>query len=151
MTTIEYLDQIRRIDKVVSNKMKDLSDNIRRLREAAGLSGVRYDGDRVQSSSLSDPTSKPAILLASMEQDVNRTVNEMLAVRTTIMGQIEMIRDIDHYDILFKHFVLHQSIGHIAGEWKFSWKQTNQVYKDALDAFERYFGGTYLSRERKIW
>lgn len=150
MTTVEYLDQIRRIDRIAANRLRDLKENIRRVRdEVIGLTGVTYDSDKVQSYGNSDPTSKPAILLASMEQDVNRSVNAMMTLRRNIVSQIEEIEDTSQYDMLFKHFVLHVSIGRFARECGMSWRQANTLYDKALESFESMFGNLYLEEEKK--
>ena len=151
MKTIQYLEQIRRIDIVSRNKLADLNKNIERVRMSVGISGVSYDKERVQTSNVSDPTSKPAILLASMEQETNLAVNRMLELRRRIVSQIESIENLDYYDILFRRFVMNESFNQISNAWKYSWGQTKQIYNDALNEFERLYGDEYLDLELEFW
>jgi hypothetical protein len=151
MKTIQYLEQIRRIDIVSRNKLADLNKNIERVRMSVGISGVSYDKERVQTSNVSDPTSKPAILLASMEQETNLAVNRMLELRRRIVSQIESIENLDYYDILFRRFVMNESFNQISNAWKYSWGQTKQIYNDALNEFERLYGDEYLDLELEYW
>jgi hypothetical protein len=151
MKTIQYLEQIRRIDIVSRNKLADLNKNIERVKMSVGISGVSYDKERVQTSNVSDPTSKPAILLASMEQETNLAVNRMLELRRRIVSQIESIENLDYYDILFRRFVMNESFNQISNAWKYSWGQTKQIYNDALNEFERLYGDEYLDLELEFW
>jgi hypothetical protein len=151
MKTIQYLEQIRRIDIVSRNKLADLNKNIERVKMSVGISGVSYDKERVQTSNVSDPTSKPAILLASMEQETNLAVNRMLELRRRIVSQIESIENLDYYDILFRRFVMNESFNQISNAWKYSWGQTKQIYNDALNEFERLYGDEYLDLELEYW
>ena len=151
MKTIQYLEQIRRIDIVSRNKLDDLNKNIERVKMSVGVSGVSYDRERVQTSSRSDPTSKPAILIASIEQETNAAVNRMMSLRQRIVGQIESIENLDYYDILFRRFVMNESFNQISNAWKYSWGQTKQIYNDALNEFERLYGDEYLDLELEYW
>ena len=147
MRTIEYLEQVRRIDVISRNKMNDLHENLERVMESIGVSGVSYDHVRVQTSVTGDPTSKPAILLVSMEEETNTSVNKMLLLRKKIVKQIESMPDLDHYDILFRRFVMCESFNQISGAWRLSWAQTKQVYSDALAEFEKLYGHEYLDKK----
>lgn len=151
MKTVQYLEQIRRIDLVSRNKLADLSENIEKVRLSVGVSAVGYDHVRVQSSNISDPTSKPAVLLASMEEETNRTVNRMLTLRRRIVSQIESLTNLDHYDVLFRRFVMQESFNQISNTWKYSWGQTKQIYNEALMEFERRFGHEYLDKNIEYW
>lgn len=146
MRTIEYLEQVRRIDVISRNKMNDLRENLERVMDSVGVSGVSYDHVRVQTSNHSDPTSKPAILLVAMEEETNQAVNSMLLLRKKIVGQIESMPVLDHYDILFRRFVLGDSFNSISSAWRLSWAQTKQVYADALEEFEKLYGREYLDK-----
>lgn len=151
MRTVEYLEQVRRIDVISRNKLNDLHENLERVMDSIGVSGVSYDHVRVQTSAVGDPTSKPAILLMSIEEETNTCVNKMLLLRKRIVRQIESISNLDYYDILFRRFVMNESFNQISGSWRYSWAQTKQVYADALAEFERLYGREYLDKEPDIF
>lgn len=151
MRTVEYLEQVRRIDVVSRNKLNDLHENLERVMDSIGVSGVSYDHVRVQTSGNSDPTSRPAILLVSMEEETNTAVSKMLTLRKRIVRQIESMPNLDHYDILFRRFVMCESFNQISGAWRLSWAQTKQVYSDALDAFEKLYGHEYLGKNAETF
>lgn len=151
MKTVQYLEQIRRIDIVTRNKLYDLNVNIKKVKMSIGISAVTYDRERVQTSIHSNPTEAPALLIASMEEETNRAVNRMMHLRHRIVGQIESMQNLDHYDILFRRFVMQESFNQISAAWKYSWNQTKKVYTEALEAFEKQFGSEYLDKKPEYW
>lgn len=145
MTTVEYLSQIRRITVLIENKVSDIKGNLAVIKENAyGLSGVRYDSDRVQTSNCYDPTSTTAIRLVALEQEALKQVDGLIAQRKEIVKQIESVPDTEQYDVLFKRYVLNRSVGEIARERDFSRRQTNRLLQNAISCFEDLYGEQYL-------
>lgn len=151
MKTVQYLEQIRRIDIVSRNKLADLSENIEKIKLSIGVSSPTFDEERVQTSNHGDPTSRPALMLASLEEETYKIVNRMIILRGRIISQIEALPNLDHYDILFRRFVMQESFNSISSAKMYSWGQTKKEYNDALAEFERLFGHEYLSQNVEIW
>lgn len=137
MTTKEYLSQISRYNRMIANKLQEISQ----LKMIAYSVSPQNVGEKVQNSYKTDKISGIVTEIADKEKELNI----FLKKRTEIVNQIESISDINCYDILTNRYVLEKSIKVISVEKRISERQIIRTYNNAMKTFEKIFGNTYLS------
>ncbi len=137
MTTKEYLSQISRYNRMIANKLQEISQ----LKMIAYSISPQNVGEKVQNSYKADKISGIVTEIADKE----KVLNTFLKKRTEIVNQIESISDINCYDILTNRYVLEKSIKVISVERGMAEKYLISMQKNALKIFEKKYGEIYLS------
>lgn len=139
MTTREYLSQIRRFDKMISNKREEIYN----LRSMVYGTSVPMGGERVQSSGDKDKLGSFMSKIVDMEQELK----EMISKRCSIVREIENLENVDEYDVLAKKYILQKNVKEIASETGKTPRQIFSVTSRAIDNFEKKYGHKYLKTE----
>ncbi len=137
MTTKEYLSQISRYNRMIANKLQEISQ----LKMIAYSISSQNVGEKVQNSYKADKISGIVTEIADKEKELNT----FLKKRTEIVNQIENISDINCYDILTNRYVLEKSIKVISVERGMAEKYLISMQKNALKIFEKKYGEKYLN------
>lgn len=135
MTSKEYLSQISKYNRMISNKLQEISQ----LKMIAYSITPQNTGEKVQSSYKTDKISGIAAEIADKEQELGEIFKE----RNKIVKQIDGIQDANAYDVLTKNFVLGKSIKVIAIENTMTEKQVGRIHKNAVQLFEKTYGYLY--------
>ena len=143
METKEYLSQVRRYDRMIENKLKE----IKNLREIIyGTAPVMSCGDRVQTTKDPDKICSYVSKIVDMEHEVDVMIDK----RCKIVQEIESVSDTNMYDVLCQKYILGTEIKAIRLDGDFSLKQIKRIYYNALNVFETMYGGNYLSGEMSL-
>lgn len=142
MTTIEYLQQINRLDRQIKNKILEI-DQYRDM--ACSLKGISNE-ERVQSSPITfDKIGNSVAKLIEMEKECDAMIDAYVDRKEKIIDEINSIEDENEFDVLFLKFVdKNNSFSKIANEINKSLRQTMRIYDKALSNFEKKFGENYL-------
>lgn len=140
MTTKDYLNQISRLNRMINNKLAEVSQ----LRELShSISAVKNE-ERVMSSSDPDKIGSTYAKIDEMEHNLDNMIDEYIEKKDLIIGQIDGIENGDCYNILFSRYIEKKTFEVIATEMKYSWRQIIRLHGKALKAFEEKYGNTYL-------
>lgn len=140
MTTKDYLNQISRLNRMINNKLSEISQ----LRELSrSISAVKNE-ERVMSSSDPDKIGSTYAKIDEMEHNLDNMIDEYIEKKDLIIGQIDGIENEDCYNILFSRYIENKTFEVIATEMKYSWRQIIRLHGKALKAFEEKYGNTYL-------
>ena len=142
MTTKQYLNQIKRLDKMIENKL----DEIYRLREMSVSISTNMDKDRVQSSGSHDKLGESVAKIVDLERETNDILSELADKKKTIINQIDGMENYDFYVILTYKFVQKLDFREIFLKMKISERKMYTVYRQALKEFERLYGKLYLDK-----
>lgn len=142
MTTREYLSQIRRFDKMISNKREEIYN----LRAMVYGTSVPMGGDRVQSSGDKDKLGS----FMSKIVDTEREMEELVSRRWEIVQEIESLDDTDEYNVLAKKYVLQKDIKEIAVEENETPRHTYRLISRAIESFENRYGAKYLGGAQNV-
>ena len=135
MTAKEYLGQIHRLEDEVEHAWIQLQ---RLQREVSFLTGVRYDGDRVQSSN--NTTGFPTVeKLADKELELERMINNLADKRWIIIEQIEGLPNQVHSRLLFERYVNYRNFETIGELMNYSYPHTIRLHGEALMAFTKKY------------
>ena len=143
MTVKDYLRQLMRIDNEIKSKQQALAA----LWSQVGIPQMPDNQDRVMGSgSPADHVSDIAIKIAEMEKYLDRKVDRLIDLKTTIMKQIDEIHGRTEAErqtfrtILYCRYVLYmkdwEDVGHAAG---YSKSHVIYLHGKALQAFEAQY------------
>lgn len=137
MTTQEYLWQIQRFERMITNKL----DEIHKLRTIlSGTSSIGNLTDKVQTSGNKDRIGSCVAKIVDMEKEVDVLIDK----RYEIVRQIESLPDTQMYDVLAQRYVSGREMKAIRLYGVDSLRQVKRIHAKALDCFEKMYGGLYL-------
>lgn len=137
MTTQEYLWQIQRFERMITNKL----DEIHKLRMIlSGTSSIGNLTEKVQTSGNKDRIGSSVVKIVDMENEVD----ELIDKRYEIVRQIESLPDTQMYDVLAQRYVSGREMKSIQLCGVDSLRQVKRIHAKALDCFEKMYGELYL-------
>ena len=135
MTAKEYLKDLKRLDTMINQKIKEL-DDLKAVRE--GVRGLDYSKDRVQTSMLRDASFvNSTLLIIELEQEINKEIDKFVDKKHTIINQIHTLNDSKHIEILYKRYVEFKSFELIAVEMSYAYDYVRRLHGIALQNFKR--------------
>ena len=139
MDTKQYLNQISRLDRMIQNKLAEISQ----LRELAmSVSAVKNE-ERVQTTPNFDKIGTAYCKIEEMEEKLDKLIDEFVDKKNLIISQIDKIENETYYEILFARYIEKKTFEKIADEMTYSWRQVIRLHGRALQEFEKKYGNTY--------
>lgn len=139
MDTKQYLNQISRLDRMIQNKLAEISQ----LRELAmSISAVKNE-ERVQTTPNFDKIGTAYCKIEEMEEKLDKLIDEYVDKKNLIISQIDKIENETYYEILFARYIEKKTFEKIADELTYSWRQIIRLHGRALQEFEKKYGNTY--------
>ena len=143
METKQYLGQISRLDRMIKNKISEISQ----LRELLmSVSAVSVD-EKVQTSPNFDKIGSSFCKISEMEDSLNLLIDEYVKKKNEIISQIESIEDEISYEILFARYIEKKTFERIATDINYSFRNTTRLHGKALKLFEQQYGKIYLKNK----
>jgi hypothetical protein len=137
LTTQEYLWQIQRFERMITNKF----DEIHKLRMIlSGTSSIGNLTEKVQTSGNKDRIGSSVVKIVDMENEID----ELIDKRYEIVRQIESLPDTQMYDVLAQRYVSGREMKSIQLCGVDSLRQVKRIHAKALDCFEKTYGELYL-------
>lgn len=121
MNAKEFLQQVKKIDKLIENKMIE----IQQWKEIAENTTVGLTGERVQSSHNPQKIADAIGRYIDLENELREDIERMIAIKKDVISVIEQLEAIQ-YDILHKLYVQHLSLWDVADKCNrtYSWVTT---------------------------
>ena len=140
MKTKDYLSQVSRLNKMINNKLSEISQ----LRElSVSISAIGND-EKVQTSPNFDKIGTTVAKIDEMETNLDKMIDEYLVKRERIIAQIDTMEEESVYQILFSRYIEKETFEKIATEMEYSWRQIVRLHGKALQQFEKKYGEEYL-------
>jgi replicative superfamily II helicase len=139
MTTKQYLGQISRLDRMIKNKLSEISE----LKELSRSISAVKNSERVQTTPNFDKIGTAQAKIDEMERNIDKLVDEYVDKRDLIIKQIDEIEDETYYNVLFARYIEKKTFERIADEMFYSWRQIIRIHGSALLAFEKKYGHLY--------
>lgn len=134
MRAKEYLQGVQRLDMMIDQKVKELSD-LRQM--VSGVGGIDYAKERVQTSPSGDaPFIRQTLRIVELEQEINDAIDVFVNRKHKIIDQIQTLENVNYVDLLYKRYIEYKSLEQIAVEMHFSYNHTRHLHGYALQAFE---------------
>ena len=140
MTTKTYLEQIERLDRMIQNKLSEISQ----LKHIAMSITIEPKEVNVQVSSDKDKIGTAIAKIIDLEKETDKLVDEYIDKRKCIIKQIVSIKDTNMYHVLSERYIARKDLSVIAVEMGYSFKQVCRIHGSALAEFERIYGKKYL-------
>lgn len=140
MTTKQYLGQIDRYNKIISNKLSE----IYQLKSLACSISVSVDNEKIQTSSDKDRLGAAVAKIVDLENEINSTIDSFLEKRGKIIMQIDSMESVIYYQVLFSRYIEQETFEKIAEETEYSLRQILRIHGRALSEFEKLYGAEYL-------
>lgn len=142
MDTKQYLGQIGRLDRMIKNKMTELSQ----YKDLAyGLSAITNE-ERVQSSPDFDKMTGKVAKIIEMERKIDSLIDDYVDKKNVIVSQIDSMENETYYEILFARYIEKKTFEKIADEMSYSWRQIIRLHGRALQEFEKKYGEIYIKQ-----
>lgn len=142
MTTKEYLGQISRLNRIINNKLIEISQ----LRElACSISAVKNE-ERVQESPIPDKIGEKCAKIWEMEKKLDEMIDDYVDKKEIIIKQIDRMEDEVLYEILFSRYIEKKTFEKIASDMEYSFRQIIRLHGKALHEFEKKYGDMYLNK-----
>ena len=142
MTTVEYLEQIGKLNSKINNKLVEI-EQARIM--ACSISAINYD-ERVQTSPDFDKIGKVLSKIENMEIKLNKLIDVYVDTKNYIIGQIESLDDVRLSMVLFGRYVKKDTYEKIAEDINYSVRQTKRLHDKAILAFEDKYYSEYVGR-----
>ena len=140
MKTKDYLSQVSRLNKMINNKLSEISQ----LRElSVSISAIGND-EKVQTSPNFDKIGTAIAKIDELENNLDKMIDEYLVKRERIIAQIDTMEEESVYQILFSRYIEKTTFEKIATEMEYSWRQIVRLHGKALQQFEKKYGEEYL-------
>lgn len=140
MKTKDYLSQVSRLNKMINNKLSEISQ----LRElSVSISAIGND-EKVQTSPNFDKIGTAIAKIDELENNLDKMIDEYLVKREMIIAQIDTMEEESVYQILFSRYIEKKTFEKIATEMEYSWRQIVRLHGKALQQFEKKYGEEYL-------
>ena len=139
MDTKQYLNQISRLDRMIQNKLAEISQ----LRELAmSVSAVKNE-ERVQTTPNFDKIGTAYCKIEEMEEKLDKLIDEYVDKKNLIISQIDGIENETYYEILFARYIEKKTFEKIADEMTYSFRNVTRLHGRALQEFEKKYGNLY--------
>lgn len=143
MTTKQYLGQISRLDRMIKNKLSEISE----LKELSRSISAVKNTERVQTTPNFDKIGTAQAKIDEIERNIDKLVDEYVDKRDLIIKQIDEIEDETYYNILFARYIEKKTFEKISTEINYSFRNTTRLHGKALNEFERKYGNLYLKND----
>lgn len=134
MKAKEYLQQLKLLDVKIDQKLKQAGD-LRQMAQATGA--LDYSKDRVQTSPSGDSMSNAVIRYLSLEEEVDRQIDQFVDLKNQIINQIQALKDVNYVQVLFKRYVEYKALEVIAVEMGYTYQYVRILHGHALQDFEK--------------
>jgi len=135
MKAKEYLRRLRRLDSVINQKLRELSE-LKAMSISAG--GLDYSKERVQTSPSGDaPFLKIINKMIDLEAEINNEIDAFIAEKRKIINQIQSLKNADYVGLLYKRYIEYKSLDQICDEMSFSYDYIKHLHGYALRDFEK--------------
>lgn len=132
-TAKEYLKQVGNIEL----QIKELQDEIKRLKELAVSIGALNCDEKVLSSGAQDKMANTICEIDEKVGELDGKIKEFTAIRGQVMSTIHKMQNIEYEQILYKRYCLMKTWEKIAIEMNISYRHVLRLHGFALIEIEK--------------
>lgn len=138
MRAKDFLSQIKKLDKLIENKMAE----VQRWREIANNTTVNMSGEKVQSSGNHDTVANAICTYLDLEAEIQKRIEELVNTRQDVISAIEQLSATE-YDILHKIYVQDFTLQDVASLYDMSYTWVTTTHGRALKNVQRILDERY--------
>lgn len=126
---MDKLEDIRRKGAIIDKKLEEL----KRLENMCLLSGISFEGERVQSSLNPKRRSEIMDCYIQMKDDIETEIAIWLKDKQEIMRALDDVEDVNVIKVVYSRFLENKRIIEVAEEMKISCQRVYQLIDKACD------------------
>lgn len=134
MDTRKYLNQIRRYEKIINNRLEEI-EHLKSL--ATSISISAYGVERVQTSGTHDKIGDTIARIVDDQKEIAKIILDYRDKKQEIIALIESVEDTNYYDLLFKRYVEGKKLQVIADEMGYSIGAIKRFHLAALESVRK--------------
>ena len=127
MNAKEFLLQLKKLDKLIENKMAEAQH----WREVATNISVNMSGERVQSSGSNDMVANAICKYLDIDTEINQCIDDLVAKKREVISVIEQLNATE-YDMLHKIYVQGYTLQDVATIYNRAYTWATTVHGRAL-------------------
>lgn len=127
MTAKEFLQQIRKMDKLIENKLAE----VQQWKDIATNTSPNMTGERVQSSGNPHKMSDAIGRYIDLEREINQDIDRLVEAKKDVIGVIEQLNATE-YDVIHKIYVQYLTFDEVAYACKHSRSWATTIHGMAL-------------------
>ena len=136
MRAKEYLQQLKKMDIVIQQKIQELSQ----LKELGGLKGIDYSQEKVKNSQANCANFESVVIkIIDLENEINNEINKFVDKKHDIINKIQGLEHINYIQILYKRYVEYKKFEVISIETNYAYQYIRELHKKGLQEFERTY------------
>lgn len=128
----DFLEEYRKLDEMIENKMYE----VKRWIDIATNICPNYEGEKVQSSGSKQKMSDAVIKAIEMEQEINRTIDELIDLKQDIISVLEQLPPLE-YGLLHRIYIQYKSLAEASYDLDKSESWGSTVHGRALFRVQR--------------
>lgn len=133
MKAKEYLQQLKRLDTLINQKIQELGE----LRAMSTVGSVDYSKERVQSSPSQDaPFVRVIHKIIELEEEINAEIDKFVDEKHLIINQIQELHNADEINVLYNRYVEFKTFEKIAVDLNYTIRNIYFIHGRALQNFE---------------
>lgn len=136
MKAKEYLQQVKKIDKLIENK---LIEKEQWFAIATGTTASSDDGDRVQSSGSQQKMADAVCKMIEIQEEINNLIDMYIDTKQGVIKTIEQL-PADEYDVLHKRYIQDFTLTEIAEIRGKSYKWVKSVHGNGIRDVQDFLG-----------
>lgn len=127
MTAKEFLQQIRKMDKLIENKLAE----VQQWKDIATNTSPNMTGERVQSSGNPHKMSDAIGRYIDLEREINQDIDKLVDAKKDVISVIEQLNATE-YDVIHKIYVQYLTFDEVAYACKHSRSWATTIHGMAL-------------------
>ena len=140
MDAREYLEEIKRHDVLINNKLAE----VQQLRCLVVSVTAPIGGEGVQGTKQTDRMGDTIAKIIDLENEINAEIDKFIDMKRERIALIQQIPKQLQYDLIHNHYVQYKSLVDFAKEKNYSYAWILEVHDEALSAVQRLLDEKYL-------
>lgn len=136
MKAKEYLQQVKKIDKLIENK---LIEKEQWFAIATGTTASSEDGDRVQSSGSQQKMADAVCKMVEIQEEINNLIDMYIDTKQGVIKTIEQL-PADEYDVLHKIYIQGKNMRQTAAACEKSYDWVKIIHKQGMRDVQMFLG-----------
>lgn len=128
MKAKEYLMQVERIDKIISNKREEIF----KLRSSVESTVAISASEKVMSSVSQDKLGDTITKMVDLQEEISADIARLIKTRQEVIATIEQVGDAKLIELLYKSYCQYKSWEQIACEMNFTYRWVTKLNGKAL-------------------
>lgn len=133
MKAKDFLNQLKKLDKLITNKLIE----IEQWKEiACATASQSMDTDRVQTSGASDKIGNAVSIYTDIQAEINKTIDELIDKKKDVISVLEQLNATE-YDLMHKIYVQYLTFNEVANTSENSYSWVTTTHGRALKSVQR--------------